>query len=252
MRLKMNKEAFNQFNQKIIGGYKYSKSIGTLGEKSLHKILKLYFEENEANHEVKIGNFYVDIFKNGKIIEIQTRAFNKLRNKLAFLLEKYPVTIVYPIPRNKWIYWIDEESGEIINNRKSPKQGSFYHSFYELYKIKQYLKHPNLTICLMLIDIKEYRNLNGWSENKKKGSSRYDQIPLELSDEVYLKSVDDYDIFIPNELPKEFTSKDYQKKSPLNLRQSQIALNILTYLDIVKRTGKRGNLILYQEKSKTI
>ena len=36
-----------------------------------------------------------------------------MREKLDAFLRLYPVTIVYPIPRYKWLIWIDEESGEL-------------------------------------------------------------------------------------------------------------------------------------------
>lgn len=98
---------------------------------------------DEEKQEIPIENCVADIFSDGGIMEIQTRQFNKMRNKLSAFLPLYPVTIVYPIPREKWIIWIDEESGELSRKRKSPAKGNVYLAFIELYKIKMYLK----TIC---------------------------------------------------------------------------------------------------------
>ena len=42
--------------------------------------------------------YVADIYKDGEIIEIQTRQFNRMRGKLQAFLPLYPVTIVYPIP----------------------------------------------------------------------------------------------------------------------------------------------------------
>ena len=93
------------------------------------------------------------IYADGKIIEIQTRQFNKMRNKLEAFLPLYPVTIVYPIPREKWLIWIDEDSGELSKKRKSPKKGSTYQAFKELYKIKMFLKDPNIRFKFVLVNM---------------------------------------------------------------------------------------------------
>ena len=119
-------------------------------------------------------------------MEIQTRSFDKLRTKLDRFLPLYPVTIVYPIPHVKMLYWIDEETGEISKGRKSPLKGSPYLAFPELYKIKAYLKHPNLHLRLALLNMEEYKLLNGWSHDKKKGASRFDRIPVSIEAEVAL------------------------------------------------------------------
>ena len=47
-------------------------------------------------------------------------------------------------------------------------------AFKELYKIRPFLKNENLRFRFALIDMEEYRLLNGWSKDKKKGSERYD------------------------------------------------------------------------------
>ena len=48
--------------------------------------------------------------------------------------------------------------------------------------------------------MEEYRLLNGWSRDKKRGSSRYDRIPSRLVEEVCIDSVRDYMQFVPYEL----------------------------------------------------
>ena len=87
---------------------------------------------------------------------------------------------------------IDEETGELTDPRKSPKKGSEYTAFKELYKIKSYLKKEGLTIVLLFLDMEEYRLLNGWSRDKKKGSTRYDRIPTALVEEVEIDDIRDY------------------------------------------------------------
>ena len=121
--------------QKIVAKERETNGIGTLKEKTMHAVLKNFYEPDISHQEIKVGRFVADILRDDEIIEIQTRSFNAMRKKLSVFLEKYPVTIVYPIPHNKWLYWIDEDTGEVSKKRKSPKTGTFFDAFIELYKI---------------------------------------------------------------------------------------------------------------------
>lgn len=238
-------EAFEAAKKKIIGVDRQRIGIGTLSEKTIHAILKNYYQPDEDKQEMPIENFVADIYSDGEIIEIQTRQFNRMRDKLKAFLPLYPVTIVYPIPREKWLVWIDEESGELSKKRKSPVKGNPYMAFPELYKIKMFLKDPNIRLKLVFLDIEEYRLLNGWSRDRKKGSSRYDRIPTELVEEIDINCIRDYMQFVPYELEGEFTSKEFAKAAHISVSLTQTVLNILYYVGTVTRTGKRGNQILY-------
>ncbi len=240
-----DKEAFEEAKKKVIGIDRQRLGIGTLSEKSVHAVLKNYYEPDEDHQEIPIENYVADIYANGEIIEIQTRQFNKLRGKLEAFLPLYQVTVVYPIPKEKWLIWIDEESGELSRKRKSPLKGTPYLAFPELYKIKRFLKDPNLKLKLVLMNMEEYRLLNGWSKDKKKGSSRFDRIPTELVEEVEIGCLQDYFQFVPCELEDSFTSKEFAKAAHIPLSLAQTVLNILYYVEVVTRVGKKGNQYLY-------
>jgi len=242
----MNKEKFKESCDSILLSEREKRGIGTLGEKTLHAILKNYFKSDKADQEVKIGSFVADIVLDEKIIEIQTRAFDRLRNKLEYFLSEYIVTVVYPIPSTKWLIWINEDTGEMSVRRRSPKQGRIYDIIPELYRIKQLLTHPNLRFCIIFLDMEEYRYLNGWSKDKKRGSTRFDRIPVDLIDEIYINSVSEYTMFLPSELPDIFTSKDYKNATFISMRNAQTALNVLNYLGVVERVDKKGKLYLYK------
>lgn len=242
----MQNNAFEAAKEKVIGVDRQRLGIGTLSEKTVHAILKNYYEPDEDKQEIPIENYVADIYADGEIIEIQTRQFNRIRNKLSVFLPLYPVTVVYPIPREKWVIWIDEESGELSKKRKSPAKGNPYLAFKELYKIKMFLKEPNLRFKLVFLDMEEYRLLNGWSGDRKKGSSRFDRIPTELVEEVDISCLEDYMQFVPYELPEEFTTKDFAKAAHIPLRLAQTVLHILHYVGTVERVGKQGNSYLYR------
>ncbi|MCI8543994.1 hypothetical protein [Acetatifactor aquisgranensis] len=241
-----DKKAFEEAKRKIIGIDRQRLGIGTLSEKTVHAILKNYYEPDEDRQEIPIENYVADIFCGGEIIEIQTRQFNKMRDKLSAFLPLYPVTIVYPIPREKWIIWIDEESGELSKKRKSPLKGSPYAVFPELYKIKMFLKNPNLRLRVVLMNMEEYKLLNGWSKDRKKGASRYDRIPTELVQEIEVQRPEDFMQFVPPDLEGAFTSREFAKAAHISQTLAQVSLNILFYMETVKRVGKKGKLYLYE------
>lgn len=238
-------EAFVNAKDKIIGKAHNNKGIGTLSEKTLHAVLKLYYEPDEDKHEVAMSGYYADIYNDKGIIEIQTRQLNKLRDKLSVFLQDYHVTVVYPLPFNKWLSWVNPDNGEVQGRRKSPRHFTEYDAFYELYKIKSYLKNPNLSINLVLMDMEEYKLLNGWSYDKKRGSTRYDRVPVGIRRIVKFDRIADYMQLVPADLKEDFTVKDFAMAAGVSVEASRYTLNILNYLEIVKRTGRVKNGYVY-------
>ncbi len=221
--------------------------IGRLGEKSLHAALKYYYEPYSDSHEAKIGGFVADIVGEKGIIEIQTRQFNRLRRKLDCFLEVGRVRVVYPVAQIKYLQWMDPETGELFARRKSPRTGVPYEILPELYKIKDRLCHPNLSLTIALLEVEEIRSLNGWSPDKKKGSSRFDRIPIRMLGEVDIECPADYQKLIPPGLEERFSSGDYAKAARLSRSAAQTALNVLYHMGAVARVGKKGNAFLYQK-----
>lgn len=220
--------------------------IGTLAEKTIHAVLKNYYVPDAAHHEQKLAGFVADAYTGKEIFEIQTRNFNTLRRKLEAFLPLCDVNIVYPVAHTKYLRYIDPLSGEVTPPRKSPKCGSPYAVFPELYRIKAYLPDEHLHIRIALIDVEEYRFLDGWSANKRKGASKNDSLPLGLYDEVAIDSVSDYARLIPSALPEQFTTKDFKKAAHVSQSLAAVALNILHYVGAAERIGKQGNMYIYQ------
>lgn len=249
MNLKLtneDREEFHKSCKEVLETERVRLGIGTLSEKTVHAVLKRYLVPDEKFHEIKCGRYVADILYNGEIMEIQTAGFNRLRKKLEEFLKDKDVTVVYPIPHIKWLIWIDENTGEFSQKRRSPKQGNYYEAFYELYKIKMFLKHPNLHFRLILLDVEEYRLLNGYSADKKRGSQRFDRIPVELVEDKFLNSSEDFKELVPNELCEPFTTKMFQKATKLSPKKAGAAVNVLTYLNVIKKVGKERNAYLYE------
>lgn len=223
----MDKLAFMRAQSAVLEEGIGREGIGTLSERALHRILKLAVEPNEAFHEQKVLGSVADIKNGQRIIEIQTRAFERLLPKLRKFLSEYSVEIIYPIARQKRLHWMDPETGEISPPRKSPKKGRISDAFFELYKIRALLGHENLSVRLVLLDMEEYKYKNGYGKEKKRGAARIERIPTAFCEEVVLSSRENYRIFLPETLPTEFTAKQYAKAIGQKPRYSYLGLRIL-------------------------
>lgn len=241
----MNPEAFEQAKVKVLLNKHDPHGFGTLQEKTVHAVMKLYYEPNPDYHEVPIDGYIADIYTGSRIIEIQNGNFNRLRDKLGTFLPSYPVTVVLPISHYSWIIYMDEETGSLSGKRKSPVTGSIYSAFPELYKIKDYLTHPNLSFAFPLIDMDEYRMLRSQGRGRRKKGSRYDRMPLTLYDEIHIERYEDFVQIIPLSLEEDFTAREFADAAHIRRDLAQITLHILHHMKLVDRIGKRGREYLY-------
>ena len=215
-------------------------------EKTLHAVLKNYIDPDEDHQEIPVDGCIADIFARDRITEIQTANMNAMRARLSCFLPRYPVRVVYPIPAQKWVIWIDPDTGALLKKNKSPLRGRFFHAFRELYKIRPFLKDPNLSFELLLIDMEEYRLLDGWSRNRKRGSHRYDRIPLRIADRMLLTCPQDYMQFVPEGLSEPFTAAEFAHEVGFRKKGFSTVLLLLTEMGVVERVGKKGNAYLYR------
>ncbi len=244
-------DMFNVAIDTVMNNNKERTSIGLLGEKTLHSVIKHYLSPDTSKHEIKVGSFYADICDGCEhIFEIQTRSFNLLRKKLEYFLPMgYDVTVVYPIPNKKWLMWLDPQTGEVSNKRLSPKKGSIYDIIKELYKIKMFLRYNNLSFRIMFIDCEELRLKDGYARGGKKGSHRIERIPVSLVNEVEFGGKLGYNLFLPDDIKKEFTSSDASKLLGIRRDRASTLLNILCAVGEISLIGKQGRCNLYSKIS---
>ncbi len=246
----ISQKSFEEAREAVLGTERQRLGIGTLSEKTVHALLKRCCDPEPSHQEVPLEGFVADIFADSAVTEIQTAQFNKLRGKLEAFLPRWPVTVVYPIPREKWIVWVDGDTGVCRSRRKSPVHGSVYSAFPELYRIKTFLLDPNLRLKLVLLDVEEYRLLDGKCADRNRSAGRVDRIPLRLAGEVTVACPNDYRQFIPEGLTEPFTSRDLGQAAHVRLPLAQIAAHILCHVGVLERAGKRGRLTLYREKER--
>ncbi len=219
--------------------------VGTLSEKSLHKMLKLYIEPNIENHEIKYLGNIADIKNEDGVFEIQTRAYHRLKPKLSKMLPEGRVTVVCPLSYNKWMRWIDPESGEATNPKKSPKHENIYDAMFHLFGIREFINHPNLSVIIFFLESEEYRALDGWDSTRKRGSNRMERIPTKLLSALKITEPSQYSFFLPDSIGDTFVASEFSKAIKRSSRFSYYVIKFLLASGVIEETGKRGRATLY-------
>ena len=229
-------------------------SIGLLREKILHRALKEYYISlyPEAIPEEKVGSYSADLFLPGKntIIEIQTGSFYPLKKKIAYYLDNTDCNIIvaHPMPAVKYLFWIDERDGSVSSPRKSPKKATARDALKEIFWLGERIGDPRLSFDLILMELEEYRFLCGYSADRKRGSERYEYVPIRLLERLCLCGKDDIRALFP-QLPERFCQKDISRA----FRQKGRAVSHLARLAVLcglsEEDGKEGRTIYYRRKS---
>ena len=241
----VNANAFSLAVASVLDDAAHTDGIGTLSEKSLHRILKYAVDPDRTHHEIPVLGSIADVKNDKGITEIQTRGFDKLLPKLRKFLPEYPVNVVYPVIVDKEIIWLDRESGEIKEIRKSPKHATPASVLSELYHITELLQSENLTVTLTLLRATDYKELDGYGKDSKIRATRIDRLPTEIVGEISLFSVADVCALVKNDLPALFTAKELDRVTRLRGRRAYYALRALVDLGVVRRVGNRARAYLY-------
>ena len=215
--------------------------VGTLGEKTLHAVLKRMIEPDMSRHEVQLGRYMADVYTGGRIYEVQTRNLHKLKPKLAALLPYYPVTVVIPVAETKWLITMDPATGELTGRRKSPRRGRAADLLPDLAYLKPMLQDPNLAFLLVRLEGEALRKPTG---------SRRPMTPLEFAPTrflgvVPLKTRADYAALLPGGLSATFTAKELAGALGLSARKASAAAGVLAHMGAITRVGTEGRAYLY-------
>lgn len=233
---------FEKALEKAKESEKERSGIGTLNEKCIHAALKNYFS-NDYDQEAKIGSFYADIVTENGIFEIQTRNFNKLNKKLEVMLSVCHVTVVYPYEKRTRVISVSDTNGEVLREGGFRSNNSLTDFFLELYRIKSFLTDPNLSICIAELDVERVNYVSDKTGRRRKRGA-YTKTPLALRREIYLEKPSDYFSLLPEDLPEEFTVKELQ--GYIKATDVKLMLEILLYLGVVDKVGKKGNAEVYR------
>ena len=114
-------------------------------------------------------------------------------------------------------------------------------------RLSDYLDSDRLYFFSPIIEAEEYRILDGWSKDKKKGSTKYEKIPVSLIDAVGFaaKSVGE---LVPDTLAEEFTAPEFSKVMGLRGRKAYSALKLLCLVGAVEKGEKKGRSFVYRRR----
>ena len=231
---------FEQACTMVLGNHIRDNGIGTLGEKSIHAVLKYYFSPDADTHERSIGDNVADIIGEDGVMEIQTRQFRRLNTKLAQLLPLCPVTVIYPVISRKKILWFSPESGELLRTGPTRIYQKRESVFSELYQIRNYIAHPNFRLYVVELEAEDDRLTDGYGDGRRRRATRIDRIPTRLCSVYHFVKPQDYACFLPETLPPEFTTADYAKITKINQKIAQDTLRVLSLLGLIQIVRKEG------------
>ncbi len=229
----------------LVAGHKAGEAgIGTLAEKRLHAVIKRYLCEDTGCHEVGLcgTRFVSDVRIGNEIYEVQTGSFYPMKRKIEHYLEHTDcnVTVVHPIPTVKGVSWIDPESGDVSRRTRSTKRGRAIDLLPELYHLLPYLRHERLKFRVLLFEAEDFRMLNGWSRDKRRGATRYERIPLRLLDDIEIDGAEGFSALLPPTLPPHFTVKDFSKHTKIRGRDAYSAVRALAGMGVLRTAEPIG------------
>jgi len=214
-------------------------------EQTLHEQLKDYYAKETGEIESILGDYRVDVIRGNLLIEIQTRSFSSIRDKLKDLTQEHRVRLVHPIAHQKWVIRLDKD-GHQISRRKSPKRGRVEEIFYELVYMPELLANDNFELEVAMVDFEELWIDDGKGSWRRRRWSIYDKRMLELRERNLFRSPEDFKKLLPESLPELFTSRMLSKETKLRMNNAQKMLYCLNKMDVVTRDGKKGRAYLYK------
>jgi len=112
-------------------------------------------------------------------------------------------------------------------------------------RILPFINHPNLKVLAPLLEVDEYRMLDGWSRDRKKGSNRYERIPVDIIDILEFSSDDDFRKYIPKKIGEDFTVKEFAAEVKIPENRARGVLKVFLKKGIIVNTGKQGRSFHY-------
>jgi hypothetical protein len=222
-----------------------SNGIGTLNEKPLHAALKEYCARPGDRLEAPVDGYVIDIVRGGLLIEIQTGNFTKIKAKLADLVPRYPLRLVYPIAAEKWIVK-EATAGSPTVRRKSPKRGDAADLFAELVRFPELTAEPNFSLQVLLIREEEVRRRSqsrrAW---RRRGWVTEERRLLNVLQEKLFESPADLADLLPPALPDPFTTKELAAALSRPRRVAQQMTYCLREMGALAVVGKRERSIVY-------
>jgi hypothetical protein len=215
-------------------------------ESSLHSAVKAWIARTGDRFEVDVDGFVVDIVRGDLLIEVQTRNFSSIREKLHKLVRNHHVRLVYPIAERKWIVHVDRTSRRAVHRRLSPKKGRLIDLFDELVRIPQLVKEENFELEVIMVEEEEVRCNDGRGSWRRRGASIKDHHLIRVVDSALFRCVEDFLGFLPVDLAQPFTSRQLAERLGISLRIARRMTYSLREMGALQVAGKTGRALLLE------
>ena len=217
-------------------------------ETSLHRDLKRHYADKDAQFEVSVGDYRIDVARADRLVEIQHGSLAAIRDKVKTLLEDHAVTVVKPIVVQKLLVKRSRKDGPVASRRKSPKHGSLLDLFDDLVHFTRVFPHKRLTLETPLIDIEEWR-YPGHGRRRRWRLNDYqieDQKLVAIRATHRLQTAADLTRLIPCSLPEPFHTGHLAKSLGVHRWVAQRIAYCLRQTGAVCEVGRQRNARLYQ------
>lgn len=219
--------------------------INIKNEKSLHSSIKQWYVTVGDRFEVKVDKYVIDLVREDSLIEIQTKNFSAIGKKLRNLVKYNKVMLVHPIAIEKYIVTTDI-ANEVISRRKSPKKGKLMDLFDELIRIPDLMAEENFILEILMTKEEEIRCKDGKGSWRRKGISIKDRKLLEVTQKVTFKGKKDFLIFLPDELPQNFTNKHLAKTLKVTIYKARKITYCFRKMNLIREVGKIKNELIFE------
>jgi hypothetical protein len=217
-----------------------------MNECSLHSEIKQVYSLAGDQFEVKLGNYIVDILRENLVIEVQTRNFSALGEKLQVLTKNHHVRLVYPLAEKMWITNITKDQS-VLYKRKSPRKGRLTDLFRELVMIPHLIGEENFSLEVLFIDEEEVRCDDGRGSWRRRGVSIKDRKLLKVNDRILFQTKADYLKILPQGLSEVFTNRELSKLAKISVRTARQITYCLKKGGVIRLAGKNGRELVFQK-----
>ena len=217
-----------------------------MSEYSLHSEIKRIYSLPGDRFEAKLDNYIVDILRGQLAIEVQTKNFSAIKEKLQTLAEKHQVRLVYPLPEKRWITYVTKDN-EVVNRRKSPKKGRLTDLFRELVMIPQMIGNENFSLEVLFIDEEEVRCDDGKGSWRRRGISIKERRLLQVNGRILFQNTRDYLKILPDGLNQVFTNRELAKLAKIPVGTARQITYCLRKSNIIRIDGKNGRELKFQK-----
>ena len=217
-----------------------------MGEKSLHSSLKNWYSKPGDLVEETVDGYIVDIKRGDLLIEIQTRNFSAIRDKLSALTRSHRVRLVHPIPEMKWIVRVQGDGETVVSRRKSPKRGRLEDLFVELVYIPELLGVHNFEVEALMVHSEDVLIDDGKGSWRRRRWSIHDRRMLKVVEQKKFQTPIELTCTIPDSLEDGFTTRQLAEKKNISLATSRKMIYCLRKLGLLESDGYRRRAPVYK------